>query len=467
MPLECYITVSDLSLCQKCPALFAYKFHLNKKSAWHVGIKSNGDPYGSIFHKDIAEKFFEIASNPRNILHEKILHASMQGEKFLEEFIREKIFLPFIERKSKYLTSNQILSIAHAIEIWVKGMSNFFSKNSPPVFMEPERNLQGCFYFKNEDAILIIKGRYDALIFNPDKAEARLFEFKGFKKSDITVALSQSLIYSFLIEKSTGIIPSIEIIYLDDEKPEIFNSKIVRNMIYSGLPGLFYSALNIILLRRLPEMLNDKKLCESCKFKFTCKDDMNKIFKLKKRRGASMMSLLAFLFASVVITAQVFFFSKISADSVREDRELLGVRMQLEKLVEEIKANLSSIEFLDNITDVTYTDKPDGFYEKTKQEKFPDKLKEEIENLNKIDIYTDIHKLDYDYKSETFKESDFVGTTGKNTFKKIFPPMGSGYYLIRARKKFQNTGKVLMLQVLVYKNDDDKVTTKSSEEIWY
>ena len=69
----CYISVSDLALCQRCPALLAYKIHRNEKSAWHVGINGSGYAYGTIFHENIAQVFFEGASNPNHELHSKIL----------------------------------------------------------------------------------------------------------------------------------------------------------------------------------------------------------------------------------------------------------------------------------------------------------------------------------------------------------------------------------------------------------
>ena len=502
MSVTWYTTVSDLSLCQRCPALFAYKILMKEKDAWRVGIEGNGYYYGSIFHEEIAEKFFSAASNPNNKFHKKILASCLQGAESLKEFIRGNIFIPFIEKKSESLTSGQILSIAHAIEVWVEGMSIFFDKKLPPVFLPPEGKLQGC--YEIQDAKLIINGRYDALIFNQKKAEARIFEFKGFKKSDITVPLSQSLIYSWLIEKTSGIIPSIEIIYLDEEKPEIFSSEAVKDMI-SKLPNLFYSALNILLLRRMPEMLHDKNLCEVCKFQNTCRNDMNKIFKLKKHRGASMLSLLIFLFASVVITAQVFFFSNISASAVKEDRQILGIRLQLAKISEEVKNN-----YIKTGKIRTYSNKPQdtsggtitfdtdikasyasykdlgnkkGSNSETDYKNFyegasgtlPKTLINEINNAN---ISMDVFTLDYTYitpKVEfnnatkiVYEKNNGTYLQVKNNHKKIFAPMGSGYYLIRARKEFTDIGKVLMLQTLVSKDvSRGTVTTQSCEEIWY
>ncbi|MBQ6773420.1 MAG: hypothetical protein IJP48_05070 [Synergistaceae bacterium] len=211
-----YTTVSDIALCQKCPALLAYKIHMGFKSAFRVGIKGSGDPYGTIFHKNIAQVFFEAAANPRNHLHGEIIHAVSGGFRSLENVIRDKIFLPFIDANSRNLTSGQIISMASGVRVWVRAMSEFFRgirSLTQEVFIRPELRLQGEYTFMNADS-LVITGRYDALLFNPDRGEARLFEFKGYNKSDIVVPLSQSLVYSWLIERMTGITPSVEIIYL-------------------------------------------------------------------------------------------------------------------------------------------------------------------------------------------------------------------------------------------------------------
>ena len=445
MPVTCYTTVSDLAVCQRCPALFAYIIHKRKKSAWRVGIEGGKDAYGSIFHKEISEKFFKIASDKNNPLHEEINITASRGACALEEFLRKNIFLPFIETKSKYFTSGQILSMAQASRIFINRISNFF-ENSRPVFMEPEGKLEDSYFSVKHNAELNIKGRYDALIFNPATGEARLFEFKGFKKSDITVPLSQSLIYSWLIEKTSGIIPSIEIIYLDEGRPEIFSSEIVKEMIISRLPGLFYWALDIILLRRMPEMFQDKNLCGVCHFSGTCKNDMKKIFTpaFKKRRGASMLTLLVFFFAATMITAQVFFFSNITAEAVKDDREILGVRLQLANLVEVARKNY-------------LTSKGGEANWKT--------FKNLAQSYSKDNMYLYVYDLNYSFKETEGLGFDDDTWIKQKMYEKIFPPIPD-HYLIRAYTEILN-GKNLMLQVLLQVLVDSDGKIKTYEEIWY
>ena len=466
----CYISVSDLALCQRCPALLAYKIHRNEKSAWKVGINGSGYAYGTIFHKNIAQIFFEGASNPNHELHSKISDAVSGGYKSLNKMIRENIFIPFIEKNSERFSVGQIISMANGVEIWVKEMSKFFcaipslienpAENMLTVFAKPELNLREVYEF--HDSRLIICGRYDALMFNPDKVEARLFEFKSFRKSDITVSLSQSLIYSWLIERYSGIIPSVEIIYLDENKKpsEIFNSDNVRDMI-KMLPNLFYTAFNIISLKEEPKILRNEKLCSKCKFRLTCKNDINKMFaKAKhKRSGAALISVMVFFVAVAMISAQAFFFSTSANDSLKDDRELVGIRMKLQQKIAEAKesleakpAKVSGTVKYEKLDDFKVTIYPNG----STSNQFNDPVEGKV--------YVNTHNL---YYNSDFSSPNPLLDFSKIMHKKIFPPMGAGYYLIRAFTKIE--GKTtLMYQVLVYKKDNDSdVITKSFEEIWF
>lgn len=263
--------------------LLAYTVHKREKDAWKVGINGSGWYYGSLFHKNIARVFFEAASDTSGRLHENIACALSGGESALDAVVREGIFMPFLEHHSEECSTGQIIAIAKGITVWVRAMSDFFTlipslmaspeDNMPAVFIPPEQRLQA--FYDCPEGRLVVTGCYDALLFNPDKVEARLFEFKGYNKSDITVPLSQSLIYSWLVWKNTGIIPSVEIIYLDEEDkdPEIFSAENVRDMILAGLPGLFRAAYGVISMKRPPEMMRDKNLCAQCPFRARCADD--------------------------------------------------------------------------------------------------------------------------------------------------------------------------------------------------
>ncbi|MBQ6972361.1 MAG: PD-(D/E)XK nuclease family protein [Synergistaceae bacterium] len=283
MRRTCYISVSNAALCQRCPALLAYTVHRGEKDAWKVGINGSGYYYGTLFHRNIAQVFFEAASNPASPFHGKIARSVSGGNSAVESVIRGNIFIPFLEAHSEECTSGQIMAMSRGITVLSRAMSEFFAaipslmrspeENMRTVFIPPEQKLKAC--YDCPEGRLIVAGKYDALLFNPDRGEARLFEFKGYTKSDVTVPLSQSLIYSWLVWKKTGVVPSVGIIYLDDEgrEPVIFSAENVREMTASGLPGLFRAAYGVISLKNLPEIMRDENLCAKCPFSARCADD--------------------------------------------------------------------------------------------------------------------------------------------------------------------------------------------------
>lgn len=505
----CSIAASDLALCQKCPALLAYKVHKGKKSAWRVGIKGNGEAYGSIFHKYIARTFFEGASNSYHPLHQRIKYAVSGSESELEDMIRENIFLPFIERHAVRFKSENLFAMAKGVTVWVKAMSEFFrcipslrrhdNFSMRSVFKEPERKLQGIYDFYDGNK-LIITGCYDALMFNPDEGEVRIFEFKGYRKSDITVSLSQSLIYSWLIWKDSGIVPSVEIIYLGDEdrSPNIFDSRSVVSMMRSALPKLFYSAFNIISLRRIPETLRNINLCPSCRYSKKCEDDMTKLFRRESlrresvRKGSSLVNVLVFFMIALMITAQAFFFLTNSAESVAEEREMMQVRLKLDALVDDAKYALNhfvvpndTIPYIGLISKdyhsriYTITAKSgDKFIEygkygtdfyvfydgRNNQNNAYDSKTKLWESTNKdVAVFDLNYRFLYeanDSKNDTDGLAECIDKI-KDDYVKIFPPLGENYFLIRARVKL-SAGNYIMRQVVMHNGNQ-----QSEEEVFY
>lgn len=474
----CYIAASDLALCQKCPALLAYKVHKGKKSAWRVGIKGNGEAYGSIFHKYIARTFFEGASNSYHPLHQRIKYAVSGSESELEDMIRENIFLPFIERHAVRFKSENLFAMAKGVTVWVKAMSEFFrcipslgrhdDFSMRSVFKEPERKLQGIYDFYDGNK-LVITGCYDALMFNPDEGEVRIFEFKGYRKSDITVPLSQSLIYSWLIWKDSGIVPSVEIIYLgeEDKQPDIFDSRSVVSMMRYALPKLFYSAFNIISLRRIPETLRNINLCPSCRYSKKCEDDMTKLFRQESvRKGSSLVNVLVFFMIALMITAQAFFFLTNSAESVAEEREMMQVRLKLDSLVgdakkalEDIDPHLTSISMWGENYDVRGTKY--ALFSDTSRDNPPGAKTWENGNVGIFDLYYTFMQAN----AINPGNSNLVDRETKDLYRKIFPAMGKNYFLIRAREKLP-AGNYIMRQVVIEKSGT-VLYTRSDEEVFY
>ena len=469
-----YTTVSDLAICQRCPALFGYKYHMHEKDVWREGIKGKGFPYGSIFHKNIAQVFFEIASDSRNPLHAKLGRAAAGGLDELEEFVRENIFMPFIERESSRYTSGQLTAFAEGVNVWVKAMHSFFREipslmkdpvnSMSTIFIEPEQKLQAAYYFPRNYGRLVVTGCYDALMFNPDKTEARLFEFKGYSKGDAAVPLAQSLMYAWLIERFSGIVPSVEIIYLDEEniQPDIFDPASVRSMIVSGLHGLFYAAFNTMTLRRLPEIMTDKDSCGNCRFKSRCASDW--AVKFKSRAGASLINVMVFMMAAITISAQVFFFSQLSLESRALEMQDVQQRFKfdsaLKVAVESIRNNnldAPAGNFATYLSNSRYK----VFWE--------ERIVSGDANKTDTDINTVIYDLNYTVSGDfgrDLEESKWKLQAGENLHKQIFPPMGEGYYLIRVYEPHKENKKSLMYQVVVHKSGSS-VVRRSFQEVWY
>lgn len=446
----CYITVSDIALCQRCPALLAYKLHRKQKSAWTVGINGS-EYYGSIFHKNIAQEFFEAAYNDMNPLHDEIIDAVKGSPEKLENLIREKIFLPFAAMNSGKFTANQLLAVASGIKIWVKAMSEFFSgiNSHDKIFIKPEQDLQGIYTL--EYGYLSIRGRYDALLFNPDKGEVRLFEFKAYNKTDITVPLAQSLVYAWLIAKKTGITPSIEIIYLDEKSPDIFDSVSVAAMIKSNLPDLFNTVWQVISLKckKFPEIRGDKKLCAKCKYKYSC--DYDRAINFRSRRGASLVSLLVFFLTAALIMTQVFFFSVQSFESLTEDREIMGIRLGLQDLISQAKNDISKHNPEKPIVHYYDSSSTISFYEGTR-------VKEIHSQSGNMTV--NIHDLNYELYNTAMHDSKEEAYTNLEPYKQLFPAM-PGKFLIRA---YDDNNKLMIQEVV---SDDVDKTTIFHQEVWF
>lgn len=523
MPKSCYITVSNAALCQRCPALLAYMIHKGEKDAWRVGIKGKGYYYGTLFHRNIAQVFFEAASDKSDILHREIARSIPGGQKEIESLIRGKILFPFLEAHSEECTSGQIIALSKGVNVFSRALSDFLAlipslarnpeENMSSVFIPPEQTLKAC--HECPEGKLIVSGRYDALLFNPDRCEARLFEFKGYMKSDVTVPLSQSLIYSWLVWRYTGIFPSVEIIYLDDadREPEMFTPSSVSEMVFAGLPGLFRAAFGVISLKRLPEIVRDKNLCVQCPFNDKCANDWRNL-RVRKRQGASLLNVIVFMMFALMITAQVFFLAKWSADSSAEGREIMMYRINLDSLVEEGKKALRETDGNKKIVHSEKLDKEDsqldfsGFYEGTKAEHNDEKDWElaDIKINYGISYDLTIHDLEYSFDA-TFNNynssAKWVKQSGKNSNKKVFAAMlpigtlkrnasndivldGVGkptyetvynrFYLIRASVQLPENyyGRKLMYQVLVSRDENASSTSTfhnvdvlSFQEVWY
>lgn len=372
----------------------------------------------------------------------------------IENFIKEYIFLPFLEKNSKNLSENQILSMANAVNSLVNAVSFFLAgiiapeKNINAIFHEPEKKLTARYDF--QDGKLFIVGCYDALLFNPDRAEARLFEFKAFQKSDIVLPLSQSLIYSWLIEKYSGLVPSIEIIYLDETErlPDIFSSHAVAGLM-GRLPGLFRTAFNVLAFREVPDFERDKNLCNVCPFKKSCLHDWPR----KKRKGFSLVSVLVFALLAVVLGTQIFFFSSLSANSDNTKKQ--QIRFEIDNAIQQAKDFIKNSHENFSVHDADYK----SFHDVTR-----------IKSFQNGNVHVSINDLKYNLTARNnekfvrddidFDENDWDSIP---KHEKVFAPVSNDkghYFLIRAYDG------AILYQVLVLKSKDNKIITLSQNEIW-
>ncbi|MCR5346170.1 MAG: PD-(D/E)XK nuclease family protein [Fretibacterium sp.] len=282
------VTVSDLALCQRCPRLLAYHIHKGEESAWRIGIEGSGQAYGSFFHKHIAQAFFEAASAPGNPLRSKIVEALRGGHdgaeslsRNLEWVVRDYFFAPFLKKYTvRCGNAERIMAMAAGTNLWVRAMAAFLSaipslcndpeKNLSRIFFKPEQKLQAT--CQSQRGTLQVGGCYDALLFNPDQAEATIFEFKSYRRSDLTGPLSQALIYAWLVREATGILPAIQVIYLEEGESDTLSADSVQGLMAS-LPALFDTAMDILSLRTPIPAAADKALCSSCPFEADCDGD--------------------------------------------------------------------------------------------------------------------------------------------------------------------------------------------------
>ena len=216
--------------------------------------------------------------------------------------------------------------------------------------------------------------------------------------------------------------------------------------------------------------MENRNLCDKCSFKTTCKEDTNGIFNLKKRRGGSLINVLVFFVAAVLITAQVFFFSVNSSESIMEDTYLTNIRLKLAAQVEKAKEDIRSKRITEDNKGISVS-----YYEKDSIKKFYDDIasKDIYKKLN--DITVDVYHLNFTFDNDNGSglKSSWDDQTGEGKMhKKIFPAMGENHYLIRAYTKLKSDSW-LMYQVLVKRNEPSTpstpatISTLSYEEIWY
>ena len=217
---------------------------------------------------------------------------------------------------------------------------------------------------------------------------------------------------------------------------------------------------------------------------------------MRKRRGASLLNVMVFLMFAVMVTAQVFFFSKSSSDSLAEEREIMVYRLNLNSLVEEAKGRLGEANTIVHKTDLDT--------EQLTYASFSNDAK--IFDDSNVDVkwknsgyHVRIYDLDYVFDGSSFSTAERIEWTTKYSgaykHRKLFAAMHipvissdvtrdpSGditavnrrYYLIRAWTQLPENffNAKLMYQVLVSRDNDEAINTThnvdvlSFQEVWY
>lgn len=217
---------------------------------------------------------------------------------------------------------------------------------------------------------------------------------------------------------------------------------------------------------------------------------------MKRKKGVSLLNVMIFLLFSGMVTAQVFFFTATSIESVSEEREIMQYRMRLDELVEIAKDAVRNITVDDTIHEAAFADDVvtgiKSFYEETKatnlwgDDDIPDKWRDKYGET----YHVRVHNLWYTFNTAFDRKKWIDGQySGKNIYQKVFAampperesanegedpnnrPITGRYYLIRARAELPEkfNGQNIMYQVLVVRQEADshKVETLSFQEIWY
>ncbi len=203
------------------------------------------------------------------------------------------------------------------------------------------------------------------------------------------------------------------------------------------------------------------------------------------RRGASLINIMVFVMFAMMVTAQVFFYTTTSYESLTEEREIMSYRFMLDSIMRLASADLAlnagerSISHRDGIT-ADYT----SFYKNT-QITINNVIKSWDISEYSSEYHATIHDLDYSFDA-TFDRTTWERSkySSENIYQKLFVAMpsedvsGGGnwcrYYLLRAyvdlpEKKFY--GRKLMYQVLFRRKETPGLPhnpkIQSFQEIWF
>jgi len=268
--------VSELHLCQHCPRLFGYACR-GEKDAWRVGHKGSGTLPGKRFHTLADQVFRHITQDKTG---QQTFITALQSPDpdiagSIREYIKNEFFIPYLTKHAPRLSHEQIEAFAFACERWITYLSVFISPEKT-IIGDPKELISTIFHsseytmssdFLCEDGEVVrISGRPDALLFDPGTQEPVVVEYKGRKESDPTQDLAQTSLYAWLVSRSIGITPRVDMLYLEDPVPLVrYDSSAIHTLIGNH-------ASLITLARRIKEghlpvpRCKDPDLCKMCPY---------------------------------------------------------------------------------------------------------------------------------------------------------------------------------------------------------
>lgn len=283
--LKC--TVTDLHLCQHCPRLFAYSW-VKKKNAAFIGHRGTGNLPGTLFHTFAHMVLQDISSKGAG--RQALVHALSQNPHaisfHIHETIKEEYLIPFLAEHGSTLTIEKIEAFATACERWIKYLEKFINPHISSfqdldilfesIFHNTEYLMTSSYVFDDGES-MSISGKPDALIFDPKTKEPVVLEYKGRKESDAMQDLAQTSLYAWLVRQSIGIIPRVDILYLEENMPLVrYPLPAIENLIENH-PSLFQIARKIMVGETRIPKCSDNALCQVCPFIPSCDNDFGEM----------------------------------------------------------------------------------------------------------------------------------------------------------------------------------------------
>lgn len=198
-----------------------------------------------------------------------------------------------------------------------------------------------------------------------------------------------------------------------------------------------------------------KSLCALCSF---------------KRPGASLVNVCVFFLAATMMTAQVFFFSTTTSETLAEEAKSLERSFSMGQKLRRAFTVLQSPDITSApVSEAITFAKNIGIAGKGTLYAFNEKTSVWSDDAQQIYIYN----LNYTLRTSIrYARSKNVAARWKAVpiTKRIFPPMGANRFLVRLLAPAQGLGKKLMYQVVVKRDTSVipyKIEPLTFKEVWY